>query len=75
MKNKYNIGDILTNESNTVEFIVVEITGEHETIRYNSNSSVHIIREIRYKLVSNEDTLYVTQEIINNLLKLKENNN
>jgi len=75
MKNKYNIGDILTNEGNTVEFIVVEITGEHETIRYNSNASVHIIREIRYKLVSNEDTLYVTQEIINNLLKLKENNN
>ena len=75
MKNKYNIGDILTNENNTVEFIVVEITVKHETIRYNSNVSVNIIKEIHYKLVSSEDTLYVTQEMIDNLLKLKENNN
>ena len=74
MKNKYNIGDILTNESNTVELFIVDINSDYETI-YNANGITPIITTIKYKLISDEDTLYITEEMIDELLKLKENNN
>ena len=74
MKNKYNIGDILTNESNTVELFIVDINSDYETI-YNANGIIPIITTIKYKLISDEDTLYITEEMIDELLKLKENNN
>jgi hypothetical protein len=64
MKNKYNIGDILTNESGTVELVVLEITGDYEMMVKHNYGIVPIITSIKYKLISSQDTLYVTEEMI-----------
>jgi hypothetical protein len=72
MKNKYNIGDILTNENNTVEFIVVEITAQYEEISLGFRFH-HVINSISYKLVRENDNLYINEDMIDLLFKLKEN--
>jgi hypothetical protein len=72
MKNKYNIGDILTNENNTVEFIVVDITAQYEEIILGFRL-YHVINSINYKLVRENDNLYINEDMIDLLFKLKEN--
>jgi len=70
MKNKYNIGDVLTNHDKTVIFVVTEIISDYEQIKTGTRN-LAIITSIRYKLISQcpmNDEMYVSQELIDGLL-------